>query len=59
VRRVIAKTKPKLTVLTHFGMTMIRAKPWDVAKSLEEEMGLRVIAARDGMTVKLAFDEVT
>lgn len=55
VKRVIAKTQPKLTVLTHFGMTMIRAKPWDVAKSLEEEMGLRVIAARDGMTLELTF----
>ncbi len=53
VRKVIAKTQPKLTVLTHFGMTMIRAKPWHVAKSLEEEMGLRVIAARDGMNLAL------
>jgi hypothetical protein len=32
-------------------MTMIRAKPWDVAKSLEEEPGLMVIAVRDGMTL--------
>jgi phosphoribosyl 1,2-cyclic phosphodiesterase len=55
VRRVISKTQPGLTVLTHFGMTMIRAKPWDVAKSLEEELGLRVIAARDGMTLNLSF----
>jgi phosphoribosyl 1,2-cyclic phosphodiesterase len=55
VRKVILKTKPRLTVLTHFGMTMIRAKPWDVAKRLEEETGLRVIAARDGMTLNLAF----
>lgn len=55
VRRVISKTQPTLTVLTHFGMTMIRAKPWDVAKSLEEELGLRVIAARDGMTLNLSL----
>jgi len=55
VRRVISKTQPRVTVLTHFGMTMIRAKPWDVAKSLEEELGLRVIAARDGMTLNLSL----
>lgn len=55
VRRVISKTKPRVTVLTHFGMTMIRAKPWDVAKSLEEELGLRVIAARDGMSLNLSL----
>ena len=55
VRRVISKTQPRLTVLTHFGMTMIRAKPWDVAKSLEEELGLRVMAARDGMTLNLSL----
>ena len=55
VKRVISKTQPRLTVLTHFGMTMIRAKPWDVAKSLEEELGLRVMAARDGMTLNLSL----
>jgi hypothetical protein len=35
-------------------MTMWRAKPWEVAKRLSEETGIRVIAARDGMRFDLA-----
>ncbi len=56
VRTIIRSAKPRLTLLTHFGMTMIKAKPWTVASALEQETGLRVIAARDGM--KLDLEEV-
>ncbi len=54
VKRIIEIRRPRLTVLTHFGMTMIKAKPWKVAEKLEEETGLKVIAARDGMRLDLA-----
>jgi len=50
---IIKKAKPKLTILTHFGMTMIKAKPWVVAEELEKELGLKVIAASDGMKLDL------
>jgi phosphoribosyl 1,2-cyclic phosphodiesterase len=53
VKTIIMKVKPKLTILTHFGMTMIRAKPWEVASELEKELGLKVIAASDGMKLDL------
>jgi phosphoribosyl 1,2-cyclic phosphodiesterase len=56
VKVIIKKAKPKLSILTHFGMTMIKAKPWVVAEELEKELGLRVIAASDGM--KLDLEEV-
>jgi phosphoribosyl 1,2-cyclic phosphodiesterase len=56
VRTIIQKVKPKLTVLTHFGMTMVRAKPWLVAEELEKELGYKVIAASDGL--KLNLEEV-
>jgi len=56
VKSIIEKAKPKLTVLTHFGMTMIKAKPWAVAAELEKESGLRVIAASDGMKIDLERD---
>jgi len=52
-RKIIATVRPKLAVLTHFGMTMIKAKPWEVASRIEEETGVETIAARDGMTLKL------
>jgi len=53
VKIIIKKAKPKLTILTHFGMTMIKAKPWVVAAELEKEVGGRVIAASDGMKLDL------
>ncbi len=54
VKQIIERRRPRLTVLTHFGMTMIKAKPWEVAEKLGNETGLRVIAARDGMRLDLA-----
>ncbi|MFQ5987957.1 MAG: MBL fold metallo-hydrolase, partial [Dehalococcoidia bacterium] len=51
---IIEKLRPGAAILTHFGMTMWRAKPWEVAKRLSDETGVRVIAARDGMSFDLA-----
>jgi phosphoribosyl 1,2-cyclic phosphodiesterase len=56
-KQVIARMKPKATILTHFGMTMWRAKPWELAERLSEETGIKVIAARDGMKFNLAESE--
>ena len=56
VKTIIKKAKPKLTILTHFGMTMIKAKPWVVAAELEKELKSKVVAASDGM--KLDLEEV-
>jgi phosphoribosyl 1,2-cyclic phosphodiesterase len=56
VKTIIKKAKPKLTVLTHFGMTMIKAKPWVVAEELGKELGYKVIAASDGL--KLDLEEI-
>jgi phosphoribosyl 1,2-cyclic phosphodiesterase len=53
VKTIIRKIKPRLTVLTHFGMTMIKAKPWLLAAELEKELGCKVIAASDGMKLDL------
>ena len=52
-KRLIAELKPKVAILTHFGMTMWRAKPWEIAQRLTEETGVRVISARDGMKFDL------
>ncbi|UCH72111.1 MAG: MBL fold metallo-hydrolase [Thermoplasmatales archaeon] len=51
VEKIISKNKPKLSIITHFGITMIRAKPWDIAKKLSEKLNIEVIAARDGMEI--------
>ncbi len=52
-RTIIEKIKPRAAILTHFGMTMWRAKPWEVAERLTKETGITVIAARDGMKFEL------
>jgi len=54
VKTIIEKLRPKTVILTHFGMTMWRAKPWELTKKLTEETGISVIAARDGMRFDLA-----
>jgi len=52
-REIIASTRPTKAILTHFGMTMIRLGPREVARKLSEELGIEVIAASDGMTLPL------
>jgi len=54
VRRIVTEVKPKVAILTHFGMTMWRAKPWEIAQRLSQETGIKVIAARDGMRFDLS-----
>ena len=52
--RLIKELKPRVAILTHFGMGMWRGKPWEIAQRLTEEIGVKVIAARDGMRFDLA-----
>jgi len=51
---LIKAIRPKVAILTHFGMGMWRAKPWETAAKLTEKTGTRVIAARDGQKFRLA-----
>ena len=51
---IIMELKPDVAILTHFGMTMWRAKPWEIAQRLSNETGVRVLAARDGMRFDLS-----
>jgi ribonuclease BN (tRNA processing enzyme) len=52
--KLIREIKPKIAILTHFGMSMWRAKPWLIAEQLTEKTGVKTIAARDGMKFDLA-----
>jgi len=53
-KQIIIALEPKVAILTHFGMPMWRAKPWEIAQRLSQETGVRVISARDGMRFDLA-----
>lgn len=48
---IISKLKPRKAVLTHFGMSMLKAKPLLQAEKLSGALGIEVIAAYDGMTL--------
>lgn len=51
---IIKELKPKTVIMTHFGMSMWRGHPWEIAERLTQQTGIKVIAARDGMTFDLA-----
>jgi ribonuclease BN (tRNA processing enzyme) len=51
--KIVTALKPKAAILTHFGMTVWRAHPWEAASAMSERTGIRVIAARDGMVFHL------
>jgi phosphoribosyl 1,2-cyclic phosphodiesterase len=53
VETLIRDIKPKKAILTHFGMTMLRAKPHIQAQDLTRRLGVEVLAAYDGMTVNI------
>jgi ribonuclease BN (tRNA processing enzyme) len=50
---ILSINKPKLGILSHFGMNMVKAKPWEIAERLSEKIGTKIIAARDGMEVDI------
>jgi len=49
--KIISINKPKLTILSHFGMTMLKSKPWEIAENISKKYGVKVIAASDGMEI--------
>ena len=52
-RRVVSEVRPKVAVFQHFGTKMLEAHPPRLAAELEDELGLRSIAAYDGLLLDL------
>lgn len=50
--QLISQIKPKRAIITHFGMTMLKAKPHIQAQGLSQELDIDVQAAYDGMTLE-------
>ena len=48
---IISKVRPKVAVLTHFGMDMLRADPIQEARDIQRITGVQTIAAKDGMVI--------
>jgi phosphoribosyl 1,2-cyclic phosphodiesterase len=51
--QIIADNKPRLAILTHFGMSLVKARPWEIAEQLSKKLGVSVLAARDGMEINI------
>jgi ribonuclease BN (tRNA processing enzyme) len=58
VARIVSCIKPRLAVLSHFGLHVWEAGPWEIARRLSEQTGVKVIAARDGMKLDLSKIDV-
>jgi ribonuclease BN (tRNA processing enzyme) len=52
VEMIVDAVKPKKTVLTHFGMSMLKAKPHVQTEAMSRRLGREVVAAYDGMTLQ-------
>lgn len=50
---LIAGIRPKLAVITHFGMNVLRNNPRKIADQISSNTGVQVIAAYDGMNLSL------
>jgi len=53
VREIVTSLSPGRVILTHFGMTMLKNDPTNLARSLSDETGIDIKAATDGMVVDL------
>ncbi len=51
--RIIRDAKPRLAFLTHYGTTVWRANPSEIAAELSQRTGIDVRAASDGLSLEL------
>lgn len=49
VREIVSRIRPEVAIMTHFGMSMLKDDPEVLAKALQEETGVEVVAAYDEM----------
>lgn len=51
--RIIREAKPKIAFLTHYGTTVWRANPQQIAADMSQRLGIDVRAAVDGLSIEL------
>ncbi len=49
--KIISHVKPKLAVLTHFGLEMLKADPLVEAREVQRTTGVQTVAAQDGLLI--------
>jgi ribonuclease BN (tRNA processing enzyme) len=48
---LVSKIRPKIAVLTHFGLDMLKEDPLIAAREVQRITGIQTIAARDGLAI--------
>ena len=49
--KIISKVQPRLAVITHFGLEMLKADPLIEAREIQKQTGIQTIAAKDGLVI--------
>jgi phosphoribosyl 1,2-cyclic phosphodiesterase len=52
--RLVSELKPRLLIIQHFGITMIKSNPVVSARQIQRATGVKTLAARDNMRIKLS-----
>ncbi len=55
-QRIVADVRPKVVIFQHFGTKMLERDPALLAQETEDRLGLRAIAADDGLAVDLDLE---
>src|SRR3989344_1548442 len=50
---IISQVRPKLAIMTHFGLEILKADPLNEARRVQRITGVHTIAARDGLNIVL------
>ncbi|HLC97741.1 MAG TPA: MBL fold metallo-hydrolase [Candidatus Nanoarchaeia archaeon] len=57
--QIVSHVKPKLVILTHFGMEMLKADPFLEARDVQRITGVQTIAAKDGLAIALGAGDIS
>ena len=49
--KIIGEVKPKLAVITHFGVKLLNSDPIYESREIQNQTGVQIIAAKDGMLI--------
>ena len=49
--KIIKSVNPKLAIITHFGVKMIKSDPMYEGREIQKKTNVQVISAKDGMVI--------
>jgi len=49
--KIVSSVRPRVAILTHFGLEMLKADPLNEAREVQRITGVQTIAAKDGLSI--------